>query len=89
MKKYEVLHQGELCPKCRKPMEHREHKEIRAKQLQAPYYFKEWDYCTNCKHVQHYEHYKVYNPVGGSEKYKHYHAWQQHQQSFLDALSKE
>ena len=49
------------CKNCKKIAEKRTHKEITEKHLKQPYYFKEWDYCRNCKHVQHYEDMKVWN----------------------------
>lgn len=69
-KKYEVLHEGENCPKCRKPMQRREHKQILEKQKNAPYYFKEWDYCTSCNHLQHYEWAKVMNNNDSARMFK-------------------
>lgn len=60
-KPYTVIAVGEDCPKCRKPMERRTHKKLRSKQINAPYYFSEWDCCRPCKHIQHYEHFKVEN----------------------------
>jgi hypothetical protein len=60
-KKYEVLDSGEDCPKCKEPMQRREHKNILEKQKNALYYFREWDYCLRCSHLQHYNHFKVVN----------------------------
>jgi hypothetical protein len=42
------------CPKCRKPMERRRHREIPL----TKYFYSEWDYCRWCKHVQHYEEFR-------------------------------
>ena len=52
------------CPQCRMPSQIREHAEIRPKQLNQPYYFSRWFYCTNdeCEvSAFHDEKYKVWN----------------------------
>lgn len=49
------------CPKCKNTMETRKHKNISAKQLKQPFYFSQWDYCTNCKYIQTDEAFKVWN----------------------------
>ncbi len=59
--KAEHIGNGRECPKCGKPMERREHKNIGAKQLNKTYYYREWDYCQPCGHLQHYEEYKVFS----------------------------
>jgi uncharacterized protein with PIN domain len=53
--------EGQNCPKCFKPMERREHRNITDKILRQPYYYSEWDICKPCGHIQHYEHKKVFN----------------------------
>lgn len=70
MSKYVNVGEGEQCPKCGQPMQHREHKQGDTKILKQPFYFREWDYCRPCGHIQHYEHYKVYNKSG--ERHKTY-----------------
>lgn len=79
-KKYEVLGEGEPCPKCDKPMQRREHKNILDKQRNAPYYFREWDYCCDCKHLQHYDHCKVFNKNKAAKLYNHKRELAQHWQ---------
>lgn len=69
-KGYEIIGTGEKCPKCGDVMQRREHKEIRQKQRNAPYYFKEWDYCWQCKHLQHYEWAKVMNNNASARMYQ-------------------
>lgn len=63
---------GNLCPKCKKPMERRE-------RIYPPdnktYFYKEWDYCKDCSHIQHYDEYK-------SEDWKE----DERQASFLNSL---
>ena len=47
-KKYCVVgHDGLPCPRCRQPMEIREHVLITKRHLQQPYYFSRWFYCRN------------------------------------------
>jgi len=38
---------GDPCPRCGKPTEIREHREVTEKQLQQPFYYSRWFYCTN------------------------------------------
>lgn len=62
MKKYLIKEgSGEMCPKCKSQMQRRMHNGLREKQINAPYYFSEWDYCIQCNHVQLYEMFKVLN----------------------------
>ena len=70
--RYNIIGQGNECPKCRNKMERREHKEIPTTKT---YYFKKWDYCQPCGHLQHYEEFKSS-------------AWQEdeRQQSFLKSI---
>jgi hypothetical protein len=42
-----VSNDGPPCPRCRRPMEVREHDQIREKQLRQPYYYSRW---FNCRH---------------------------------------
>lgn len=54
---------GDPCPRCRRPMQIREHIELREKQLNAAYYFSRWFYCTHsdCKVTLHMaERFKVH-----------------------------
>ena len=53
-KRYNIEGIGEKCPKCSRPMERRTH----SGKPKTSFFFKKWDYCTNCKHVQHYEKWK-------------------------------
>lgn len=69
-KHYSVIGSGENCPKCKIPMQRREHDEIREKQRNAPYYFKEWDYCIKCNHLQHYDWCKVMNNNDSARLYQ-------------------
>ena len=46
---------GNSCPKCGKPMQRRER--IKPPENKT-YFYKEWDYCIDCRHVQHYEEFK-------------------------------
>ena len=62
--KYAIIGEGNNCPKCGKPMQRREHKEITQKILNQPYYFSEWDVCRPCHHIQMYEYKKVFNNKG-------------------------
>jgi hypothetical protein len=64
-KRHVVLSEsGPPCPRCRRPMQVREHDLIREKHLRQPYYFKRWFYCrhSECKTtlVMREEH-KVWN----------------------------
>lgn len=52
------------CPHCKEKMQRRSHRFITSKELNKHHYFKEWDYCSNCKFLQHYEQFKVLNPIG-------------------------
>jgi hypothetical protein len=52
--KYIVIGEGKTCPKCRKFMQRRGHKEIPTSKV----WFEQWDYCKPCGHVQHYAQYK-------------------------------
>ncbi len=57
-----IIKRVELCPKCGKnTFERRAHKKITDKMRRQPYFFKEWDVCTNCRFIQHYEEFKVWN----------------------------
>ncbi len=49
------------CPKCGHKMERRWHNKLTNKMIRQPYYFAQWDYCSNCRYIQHYEHFKVYS----------------------------
>lgn len=42
-------------------MERRKHGVNETAYLKKAYYYKEWDWCKNCKRVQHYEEFKIYN----------------------------
>jgi aspartate carbamoyltransferase regulatory subunit len=57
---------GVPCPKCKRPTQIREHKELTHKHLvKQPYYFTRWFYCrnTNCNVTAHMaEQFKVINP---------------------------
>lgn len=45
-----------LCPKCKNPMQRRQHVNP---PTDKTYYFNQWDYCKPCGHVQHYDEYKI------------------------------
>lgn len=68
-KHYAIIGTGELCPKCKLPMQRRDHGTLREKQINAPYYFSQWDYCTRCNHLQHYEMFKVINDNASARLY--------------------
>ena len=40
-----------LCPRCKQPLQIRQHRFLRQKELRARSYFESWGYCTNraCK----------------------------------------
>ncbi len=42
---------GPPCPRCRRPMQIREHRHVTAHLARKPYYFRRWYYCTyqDCK----------------------------------------
>lgn len=42
-----VGHDGDPCPRCKRPTEIREHIELRDRQLRAYQYYSRWFYCTN------------------------------------------
>jgi hypothetical protein len=51
-KNYIVLgDNGELCPRCNKPTQIREHEKITQQHLAQPFYYSRWFFCTNadCK----------------------------------------
>ncbi len=50
-----ILGQGKECPKCKRLMERRKHRE---NPTSKTYFYSEWDYCKPCGHVQHYEEFK-------------------------------
>lgn len=50
------LGEGELCPKCKIPMERRAHPPNW--QGRSVYHYKQWDFCIKCFHLQHYEEFK-------------------------------
>jgi len=64
------MYRDKKCPKCSSLMEHREHDFITERHLEAPYYFKEWDYCVECGFLQHDEKYKVTNNNKAYRKYE-------------------
>ena len=50
------------CPRCFKDtLEKRKYQIISDKIKKQPYYFSEWDSCTNCRFVQNYEDKKIFN----------------------------
>lgn len=53
-----------VCPYCKENMQRRSHRFITEKELNKHHYFKEWDYCSNCKFLKHYDEFKVLNPIG-------------------------
>ena len=65
---YNGLRKGELCPKCKREMERRCHRENESAYLKLPYHYVQWDYCKHCKHVQHYEKFKRYRQNSPDEK---------------------
>ena len=79
MKKVKIKGNGNNCPKCSNPMQRREHTDKYDFKARA-YYFKEWDYCLQCKHLQHYEEFKVNNERG------HYMEEEEEQLSFLNKI---
>jgi hypothetical protein len=52
-KRYTIIGKGELCPKCSKEMERRQHSEKPIR-----WHYTNWDYCKPCGHLQHYEKFK-------------------------------
>jgi hypothetical protein len=42
-----VQGEGDLCPRCRQPMQIREHGRISEKQLRQPFYYSRWFLCCN------------------------------------------
>jgi C4-type Zn-finger protein len=48
--KYRVKSIGANCPKCKNPMETREHTTIPV----SSFFFIQWDVCRKCHHVQLY-----------------------------------
>ena len=59
-----VSENGPPCPRCRRPMQVREHDRIRAKQLRKAYYYRRWFYCThkNCRTTTvMFNEFKVFN----------------------------
>lgn len=83
--RYIVLRQGKECPKCKNQMQRRGHKEIDSKILSQPYYFTEWDYCTNCNYLQHYDEMKRYNK-NDSGVYANFKAIEEEQLNFLSSI---
>jgi hypothetical protein len=85
-KRHTVTGVGIQCPRCNHMTETRVHDVLRSKQLNAPYYFSQWDYCTRCHYMQMYEKYKVHNTNDASRELKAAQTiWNEHQ-SQLDFL---
>jgi hypothetical protein len=42
-----VDNDGPNCPRCKRPMQIREHKRVGEKQLRQPYYYSRWFNCTH------------------------------------------
>lgn len=51
IQRYIVIGKGVECPRCGQPMQTREHNGLKDRQLNQPYYYKQWDCCMNrdCK----------------------------------------
>ena len=48
--RYQVTSQsGPACPRCGKPSQVREHREITEKELRRPFYYLRWFYCRNTR----------------------------------------
>ena len=57
------LRKGEVCPKCKRTMERRNHTGNETAIFRKPFYYEFWDYCSPCRHVQHYDKFKVVNSI--------------------------
>ena len=88
-KRHTVIGEGIKCPRCDAQTETRVHDILREKQLKAPYYFSQWDYCTGCNYIQLYEKYKVLNNGQAYSEYKkRKQEWEEHndQISFIKSI---
>jgi hypothetical protein len=58
-----VTAHGPPCPRCRQPMEVREHERITEKELHRPFYYSRWFNCTNrqCKTTLVMPEFRVFN----------------------------
>ena len=69
MKTVTLEHSENTCGHCDSPLVWKAHKEIKAKQLNAPFYYSKWEYCPECGTVWFDKTFMVMNKNAAATKF--------------------